>query len=62
MDEATKKKIFETTYTTKPHGEGTGLGCWRVRKICDYISGKYGFDSEGRGKGASFWVDLQVAD
>ncbi len=60
IDEVTKKKLFETTYTSKPHNEGTGLGLWRVRKVCEQIQAKFGFDSEGRGQGARFWVDVKI--
>ena len=61
IDEVTKKELFETTFTSKPHAEGTGLGLWRVRKVCEFMGAVYGFDSPGRDKGARFWVDFKIA-
>ncbi len=52
--------VFEAPNTTKPGQEGTGIGLWRVRRICEWIGARYGFESEGENKGAIFWVDLKA--
>lgn len=62
IDPDTKKKLFETTYTSKSHTEGTGLGLWRIRKVCEFLRATYGFDSPGRDAGARFWVDFRIAE
>jgi len=60
--EDTQKVLFDVSTSTKGT-EGNGLGLWRVRKICEIMEGsKYGFYSAGRGHGASFWVDLKIAN
>ncbi len=62
INEETKRKLFETTYTSKSHTEGTGLGLWRIRKVCEFLRASYGFDSPGRDQGSRFWVDLKIAE
>ncbi|MBW2709769.1 MAG: hybrid sensor histidine kinase/response regulator, partial [Deltaproteobacteria bacterium] len=51
------KKIFEPFFSTKPPGEGTGLGLFVTRSILDKLGGK--MDVESRlGQGASFCIKL----
>ncbi|NCU27244.1 hypothetical protein EOM86_11075, partial [Candidatus Nomurabacteria bacterium] len=54
------KNLFQIPTTTKGSNEGTGLGLWRIRKICDAIGAQYGAFSDGPGKGSRFWVDFRV--
>jgi two-component system NtrC family sensor kinase len=51
-------KIFEAFFTTKPAGEGTGLGLDISRKIADKHGGKIYFESEP-GK-TTFYVRLPI--
>ncbi len=53
MDEATKARIFDAFYTTKPLGEGTGLGLSMVYGIMQGHDGAVLVDS-APGQGASF--------
>lgn len=50
-------KIFEAFFTTKPAGEGTGLGLDIVKRIIEKHSGKIWFESK-EGEGTTFFVEL----
>jgi PAS domain S-box-containing protein len=53
MDEATKTRIFDAYYTTKPVGEGTGLGLSMVYGVMQSHGGTVTVDS-APGKGSTF--------
>ena len=57
MSEETQQKIFETFFTTKPKGKGTGLGLKIVRGIIAEHGGELKVHSE-IGKGSIFSVTL----
>jgi len=61
MDEATKARIFEPFYTTKPVGKGTGLGLATVYGIVEESSGYITVETK-IGKGTCFKVYLPRAD
>lgn len=52
-------RIFETYFTTKPPGEGTGLGLPIVKSIVDEHGGEISFTTS-QGKGTTFSVFLPV--
>ena len=59
VDEQIRNKIFTPFFTTKPAGEGTGLGLNIIQKII----GKYGGTINCRssdGQGASFIISLPL--
>ncbi len=60
MDDEVKQRLFENFFTTKPVGQGTGLGMGITR---DIIENKHGgtlsFESE-EGKGTSFTFVLPI--
>ena len=64
MTDEVKARIFEPLFTTKPAGEGTGLGMDIVRKIViENHGGKINIDSElGKGTTISIWLpaDLDI--
>jgi signal transduction histidine kinase len=58
MTEKVRKQVFQVPTTTKGSAEGTGLGLYRVRQICELLNGTYGAESAGKDKGAVVWVKL----
>lgn len=57
--DAIRDKIFAPFFTTKPAGEGSGLGLDIVRKIVDKHAGDIGFSSVA-GSGTVFTVRLPI--
>jgi len=60
MDEQTKGRIFETFYTQKKGGKGTGLGLVVVQRIVNELGGFIEVDSE-KYKGTVFHVYFKVS-
>jgi signal transduction histidine kinase len=59
MTRAVLDRIFEAFFTTKPAGEGTGLGLSLCRGIVEEHGGTITVDSEP-GRGTSFTIELPV--
>lgn len=60
IPEEIRDKIFTPFFTTKPAGEGSGLGLDIIRKIVEKHSGKIEFESIV-GKGTAFYIFLKRA-
>ncbi len=60
MDEATRKRVFEPFYTTKPPGRGTGLGLSVAYFIVTQNHGGQFSVSSTPGKGTTFTVRLPL--
>ena len=59
VDEQIRNKIFTPFFTTKPAGEGTGLGLNIIQKIIENYSGTINCRSSD-GQGASFIISLPL--
>jgi signal transduction histidine kinase len=60
MNEETKQRLFENFFTTKPVGQGTGLGMTITRDIIENKhKGKLTFESE-EGQGTSFTFTIPI--
>jgi signal transduction histidine kinase len=57
IDEVQLKQIFDPFYTTKPKGEGTGLGLSLTKKLIEVNKGKIEVDTIP-GKGSTFRILL----
>jgi len=53
--------IFAPFVTTKASTEGTGMGLYTAKRIVERHNGKIWAESEGKGKGAAFFVELPIA-
>ena len=60
MNEETKQRLFENFFTTKPVGQGTGLGMTITREIIENKhGGKITFDSK-EGEGTTFTFTIPI--
>ena len=51
-----QKRVFERFVKLNDYIQGTGLGLSICKAIADKCHGKIGVDSEGEGKGSTFWM------
>lgn len=58
IDAATRARLFEPYFTTKPPGRGTGLGLTTVKSVVSRAGGRVSVESEP-GRGTAVHVDLQ---
>lgn len=53
--------IFAPFVTTKASTEGKGMGLYNAKRIIQKHKGRIWAESEGKGKGATFFVELSIA-
>lgn len=61
IPEDVKPRVFDAFYTTKPAGEGSGLGLHIVKNIVEKHNGEISFEST-RGCGTTFCVDIPIRE
>jgi len=61
MDQATINRVFESFYTTKPKGKGTGIGLSVVNRIVKRFGGHVTVES-AVGAGTTFYVFLPAVE
>ena len=59
MNEETRLRLFEPFYTTKPEGEGSGLGLSVAHGIIEEDGGKIRVESKEE-KGTTFIISMPV--
>jgi signal transduction histidine kinase len=59
IPESIQPRIFDTFFSTKPAGEGSGLGLFITKEIIDRHGGKIVFETDP-GKGTTFIISLPV--
>src|SRR5262249_46555126 len=57
MDEETRKHAFDAFFTTKPAGQGTGLGLATIRRVVDEYGGSIELETAPR-RGTSVRIHL----
>ena len=55
-----QQKVFERFVKLNDYVQGTGLGLSICKAIADRCHGKIGVDSEGEGKGSTFWMWIPI--
>ncbi|MCP4653220.1 MAG: GHKL domain-containing protein [Candidatus Omnitrophica bacterium] len=60
IDEDLAGDIFLDFVTTKPPTEGSGMGLPRVKNMVEKHGGKIWFESKGKGKGTTFFIELPL--
>lgn len=61
LAEQVRDRLFQPFTTTKPSGEGTGLGLWMCRRMIEACGGSIRFLEPQRGRGTAVRIDLRAA-
>ena len=57
-----RERIFDPFYTTKPPGEGTGLGLSNALRYAEELGGTLALEADAPGPGAVFVLRLPAAE
>lgn len=61
ISEEKVRSIFAPFVTTKASTEGRGMGLYTIRRIIERHKGRVWAESEGKGQGAAFIIELPIA-
>jgi len=59
---ADQQRIFEAFAQVAEGTDGLGIGLALVRQLAELHGGRVRAESEGRGRGATFWLELPIGD